>query len=82
MDTAHPPSGGRLPTLGEVGRFHVRHILLVSTLYDSFMLSEDGQLSEAILREFIRLDPHDVPVIARVSTGAEALGAVRHPPPP
>lgn len=77
-----PPAGGRLPTLGDVGRFHVRHILLVSTLYDSFMLSEDGQLSEAILREFLRLDPYDVPVVARVSTGAEALAAAGEPPPP
>lgn len=69
--------GKRLPTLQDVGRFRVHDILLVSTLYDSFMLSEDGQLSEAILREFIRLDPYDVPGIARVSTGSEALQVTR-----
>jgi CheY-like chemotaxis protein len=76
-----PITGRRLPTLGDVGRFHVRDILLVSTLYDSFMLSEDGQLSEAILREFLRLDPYDVPVIARVSTGGDALRVIRQAPP-
>ncbi|OFW09256.1 MAG: histidine kinase [Acidobacteria bacterium RIFCSPLOWO2_02_FULL_67_36] len=72
-----PPPGKRLPTLQDVGRFRVHNILLVSTLYDSFMLSEDGQLSEAILREFIRLDPYGVPAIARVSTGDDALRLAR-----
>ncbi|HSC27772.1 MAG TPA: PEP/pyruvate-binding domain-containing protein [Vicinamibacterales bacterium] len=71
------PPGKRLPTLQDVSRFRIHDILLVSTLYDSFMLSEDGQLSEAILREFINLDPYDVPAIARVSTGGEALEVAR-----
>jgi CheY-like chemotaxis protein len=74
-------SDTRLPTLHDVGRFRVHNILLVSTLYDSFMLAEDGQLSEAILREFVRLDPHDVPAIARVSTGSDALAVVRRAAP-
>jgi CheY-like chemotaxis protein len=72
----------RPPTLQDVGRFRVHDLLLVSTLYDSFMLAEDGQLSEAILREFIRLDPHDVPAVARVSTGADALRLAAGPAPP
>lgn len=63
----------RLPTLQDVARFRVHDILLVSTLYDSFMLSEDGELSEAILREFIRLDPYDLPAISRVPTAEAAV---------
>jgi CheY-like chemotaxis protein len=40
------------------------------------MLSEDGQLSEAILREFLSLEPYDVPTLTRVTTGSEAFGAL------
>jgi CheY-like chemotaxis protein len=40
------------------------------------MLSEDGQLSEAILREFLSLDPYDLPALTRVTTGAEAFRAL------
>jgi CheY-like chemotaxis protein len=40
------------------------------------MLSEDGQLSEAILREFLSLEPYDVPSVTRVTTGAEAFVAL------
>ncbi len=40
------------------------------------MLSEDGQLSEAILREFLSLEPYDVPSLTRVTTGAKAFGAL------
>ena len=60
----------------DLGRFHIHEILLVSTLYDSFMLSEDGQLSEAILQEFLSLEPYDVPSLTRVTTGAEAFRAL------
>ena len=40
------------------------------------MLSEDGQLSEAILREFLSLEPYDVPALTRVTTGTEAFSAL------
>lgn len=40
------------------------------------MLSEDGQLSEAILREFLSLEPYDVPALTRVTTGADAFQAM------
>ena len=55
----------------------VRHILLVSSLYDSFILTEDGHLNDAILRQFIDLNLSQNPDLIRVSTGAEALKIAR-----
>jgi CheY-like chemotaxis protein len=40
------------------------------------MLSEDGRLSEAILGEFLSLEPYDVPTLTRVTTGADAFHAM------
>ncbi len=51
----------------------VRHILLVSSLYDSFILTEDGQLNEALARQYIDLNLSQKPDLTRVSTAAEAL---------
>ena len=57
----------------DLTRFRVRHILLVSSLYDSFILTEDGQLNEALLRQYTNLNLSQNPDLTRVSTGAEAL---------
>src|SRR5678815_2480352 len=54
-------------------RCRVQHILLVSSLYDSFILTEDGHLNEALLRQFLELNLTHNPDIVRVSSGAEAL---------
>lgn len=54
-------------------RFRVRRILLVSSLYDSYILVEDGQINEAILREFLEFNISEKPDVTRVSTGREAL---------
>jgi len=51
----------------------VRRILLVQSLYDSFILTEDGQLNDAILRQFVDLNLSQNPDLIRVSTGARAL---------
>jgi len=61
-------------------RKRVRHILLVSSLYDSFLLTEDGYLNEALLQQFRNLNLTQNPDLIRVSTGAEALDLVRHDP--
>ena len=55
-------------------RYRVHHILLVSSLYDSFILAEDGQVNEAILNQFVDLNLSQNPELTRVSTGTEALG--------
>jgi CheY-like chemotaxis protein len=57
----------------------VRNILLVASLYDSFILTEDGHLNEAILRQYADLDLRNNPDLRRVSTGAEVLELARDP---
>ncbi|NRA97420.1 MAG: histidine kinase, partial [Planctomycetes bacterium] len=54
-------------------RHRVQNILLVSSLYDSFILAEDGQLHKAILHEFIELNLSNNPAITWVSSGPEAI---------
>ena len=53
--------------------FRVNDILLVSSLYDSFILREDGRLNELLMGESLELDIHQVPGITHVSSGAEAV---------
>jgi CheY-like chemotaxis protein len=57
----------------DLARFRVQEILLVSSLYDSFTLAEDGQLHELVLSEFLDLNLRHPPTLTRVSTGGEAL---------
>ncbi len=56
--------------------FRVNDILLVSSLYDSFILREDGRLNELLIGESLELNLTHVPGITHVSTGAEALRLV------
>ncbi len=53
--------------------FRVRDILLVSSLYDSFILKEDGRLNELLVGESVEMNLQQIPSITQVSTGAEAL---------
>ncbi len=52
----------------------VRHVLLVSSLYESFILAEDGHLYEHVLGEFLEAGSREPPDLTRVSSGREALG--------
>ncbi len=54
-------------------RYRVREILLVSTLYDAWVLEQDHNLSERLFHEYIQLDLRYVPRITRVNSGAQAL---------
>jgi CheY-like chemotaxis protein len=60
--------------------FRVRDILLVSSLYDSFILKEDGRLNELLIGESLELNLQQIPSITQVSTGSEALALVRSQP--
>jgi hypothetical protein len=53
--------------------FRVQDILLVSSLYDSFILREDGRLNELLVGESLELNLQQIPGITHVSSGAEAL---------
>ena len=57
-------------------RRRVQHILLVSSLYDSFILAEDGHLNEALLRQFVDLNLSHNPDLVRVESGKDALAMV------
>jgi hypothetical protein len=60
-------------------RFHdlmphrVREVLLVSSLYDSFILEEDGPLTERIFTEYSELNLSTAPRITHASTPEMAL---------
>jgi hypothetical protein len=58
-------------------QFKVKDILLVSSLYDSFILEEDGQIGELISSNYQELNLSLAPQIKRVSTGEEALNLLR-----
>ncbi len=60
--------------------FRVQDVLLVSSLYDSFILREDGRLSELLIGESLELDLQQAPGITHVSNGAEALELARSQP--
>jgi CheY-like chemotaxis protein len=60
--------------------FRVQNILLVSSLYDSFILREDGRLNELLIDESLELNLRQIPGITHVSSSAEALDLARaHP---
>jgi len=53
--------------------FRVQEILLVSSLYDSFILREDGRLNELLVSESQDLHLQQIPRITHVSNCREAL---------
>src|SRR5579859_1568983 len=60
--------------------FKVHNILLVSSLYDSFILREDGRLSELLIDESLELNLRQIPGITHVSSCAEAVELARSQP--
>ena len=55
----------------------VSEILLVSSLYDSFVLEEDGQLGDRLLADYADLHLLHAPRMTRVSTAKDALTMLR-----
>ncbi len=55
----------------------VRHVVLVSSLYESFTLAEDGHLHERVLGKFLEGSPQEPPDLTRVSAGHDALKLLR-----
>jgi CheY-like chemotaxis protein len=58
-------------------QYRVKDILLVASLYDSFILEEDGQLAHFIFSESVEFNLTYAPHIKRVSTGEEAINALK-----
>ncbi|MBI5169184.1 MAG: histidine kinase [Candidatus Eisenbacteria bacterium] len=57
--------------------FRVHDILLVSSLYDSFTLQEDGRLNELIAGEFLEMSFQHTPGLTHVSSGEEAIALAK-----
>ena len=55
----------------------VRKVLLVSSLYDSYALEEDGSFTELLFSEYLELNLRYAPHIVRVSTPPQALDRLR-----
>jgi CheY-like chemotaxis protein len=60
--------------------FKVHNILLVSSLYDSFILREDGRLNELLIDESLELNLQQIPGITHVSSCTEALDLAKSHP--
>ena len=65
--------GARVEGYRDLMGYEIHHVLLVSSLYESFILAEDGNLHERVLGKFLEAGPRDPPHLTRVSTGREAL---------
>jgi len=64
----------------ELMQFKVQEILLVSSLYDAFIMEEDGSLATRLINEYHGLNLSKAPRITRVSTAEEALEIIRGRP--
>ena len=55
----------RFSSVHELIKYRVTEILLISTIYDGFILEEDGQLTEQIYHQFSDLSIPYIPRIPR-----------------
>jgi len=58
--------------------FKVREILLVSSLYDAFIVEEEGLISEMVIGEYRHLLLSSPPRVTHVTSGVEALSKVKN----
>ncbi|MBP7263555.1 MAG: pyruvate, phosphate dikinase [Spirochaetia bacterium] len=61
-------------------RYRVREVLLVASLYDSFILESDGALSDQIYGEFFKLNLTTAPRVTCAYTSESALELFRQAP--
>ena len=57
--------------------FKVREILLVSSLYDAFIIEEEGLISEMVIGEYRDLQLSSPPRVTRVKSGKDALSQLQ-----
>lgn len=60
--------------------YKVRRVLLVASLYDSFILEEDGRLQDLLGQAYKQRDLGYVPTLSHVTGGAAALQALERDP--
>ncbi|MBN1149687.1 pyruvate, phosphate dikinase [candidate division WOR-3 bacterium] len=61
----------------ELSPFKTREILVVATLYDSFIIEEEGLLSDMLFEEYFKISLADAPRITSVYSKDRALSALR-----
>jgi len=61
----------------ELIQTRVSEILLVASLYDAFILAQDGQLQDLITTEFANLNLYHAPKLTRVSRASKALEMIK-----
>ena len=69
--------GAQFQGFQNLTRFRVRDILLVASLYDSYLFEEDGRLYELIRNEYQGLSLSHSPELTRVSSAKEAIALAR-----
>ncbi|NMC31835.1 MAG: phosphoenolpyruvate synthase [Veillonellaceae bacterium] len=70
----------KFSSVHELIKYRVTEILLISTVYDGFVLEEDGQLTEQIYHQFSDLSLPYIPRIHQVSSQEEALDVLATKP--
>ncbi len=70
--------GGRAGGYRDLMRERGHRVLFVSSLYESFILAEDGRFHERMMGEFLESGLLQPPDLMRVSSGAEALRLLRN----
>jgi CheY-like chemotaxis protein len=70
-------AGLSLDRIGRLMPFRVKKFLLVASLYDYFMLEEDGRLQDLLLKTYQQWHLGYVPQFVRVSGGENALNSIR-----
>lgn len=66
----------RFSSVHELIKYRVTEILLISTIYDGFILEEDGQLTEQIYHQFSDLSIPYIPRIHQASSQEDALAVL------
>ena len=69
--------GSRFQRFQDLMTHRVHDILLVSSIYDSFILEEDGRLEEGLINEYVDLNLVHLPRMIRASSGRKALELAR-----
>jgi len=69
--------GTRFQGFQNLMRIRIRDILLVSSLYDLYVLEEDGRLYELLREQYQGLNLTHAPELTRVSNGREAIALAK-----
>ncbi len=77
FDDYSASTGLSLDNVGHLMPFKVKKCLLVASLYDYFMLEEDGRLQDLLLKSYQQWHLGYVPRFVRVSGGGNAISLIQ-----